>query len=108
MELTKEKEKMKNDYEYIERKLNELNLENKVQNEELLKIRREKTAIDSQKKESEKLRVQEEGKVDNLEKELLKLKYELKSKNDLVDEYKLSMPYYFENYVFHISNLTEI
>ncbi len=72
MEVTKEKEKMKNDYEILERKLKELNLEKKVQNEELQKVNKE--AVDSQKKESDMPLIKEKVKVENLEKELLKLK----------------------------------
>ena len=82
---------MKGDLEILEKKLIEQNLEKKLQNEELQKVNREKTAFDSQKMESEKLLIQEKEKVGNVEKELLKVKEELKSRNFLLDEYKLSM-----------------
>ena len=91
IEITKEKEKMKSDLDLLGRKLKEQNLEKKLQNEELEKVNREKTAIDSQKKESEKFLIQEKAKVGNVEKELVKVKEELQSKNSLLDEYKLSM-----------------
>ena len=86
-----EKEKMKNDFEILEKKFKELNLEKKFQNEEFQKVKKEKMDADSQKKESEKLLIQEKAKVVNLEKELLILKEELQSKNGLLREYKLSM-----------------
>ncbi len=54
-------------------------------------MKKEKTAVDSQKKESEKLLIQEKAKVADLEKELLKSKKEMQSRNVLMDEYKLSM-----------------
>ena len=95
-ELSKEKQKMKTDYDILERKLKELKLETKLQNEELQKVNREKTAVDSQRKESEKLMFQEKEKVVNLEKELLKLKEDLQAKNVQLDEYKLSMTDVFE------------
>ncbi len=95
-ELSKEKQKMKTDYDILERKLKELKLETKLQNEELQKVNREKTAVDSQKKESEKLMIPEKVKVVNVEKELLKLKEELQAKNVQLDEYKLSMTDVFE------------
>ncbi len=79
---------MKSDFVILERKLKDIN---KLQNEELQKVNREKTLIDSQKNESEKLMIQEKAKVGNLEKELLKLKEELQSKNLQLDEYKMSM-----------------
>ncbi len=79
---------IKSDFEIIETKLKALN---KLQNEELQKVNRDKTAADSQKKESEKLLIQEKTKVAILEKELLKLKEEFQSTNVLLDEYKLSM-----------------
>ncbi len=88
---------MKSDSDILERKLKELNLEKKLQNEELQKVNKEKTGVDSQNKESEKLLIQEKLKVENLGKELLKLKNDLKSKNDQVNDYKLSMTDYFEN-----------
>ena len=62
---------IKSDFEIIETKLKALN---KLQNEELQKVNREKTAADSQKKESEKLVIQEKEKVALLGKEQLKLK----------------------------------
>ncbi len=81
---------MKNYFEFLEKKFKELNLEKKLQNEEFQKVKKEKMDADSQKKESEKLLIQEKEKVVNLERELLHLKEELQSKN--LGEYKLSMP----------------
>ncbi len=78
---------MKGDIEILGRKVKELNLEMKLQNEELQKVTRES----SQKKESEKFLIQEKAKVGSLEKELLKSNQELQSKNVLLNEYKLSM-----------------
>ncbi len=98
--MTKEKNKMKNDLEILETKFKDLNLEKKLQNEELQKVNREKTAVDSQKKESEKLLIQEKAKVANLEKEVLKSKEEMQSKNVLLDEFKLSMREDLVNYLF--------
>jgi len=91
IEITKEKEKMKSDLDLLGRNLKEQNLEKKLQNEELQKVNREKAAVDSQLKESEKLLIQEKAKVMIVEKELVKVKEELLSKNSLLDEYKLSM-----------------
>ena len=91
IEVTKEKEKMKNDFEILERKFKELNLEKKLQNEEFQKVKKEKMEADLQKKESEKLLNREKANVSNLEKELLILKEELQSKTGLLGDYKLSM-----------------
>ncbi len=91
IEVIKEKEKMKNDFEILVGKFKELNLEKKLQNEEFQKVTKEKMDADSQKNESEKLLIQEKAKVVNLEMELLKLKAELQSENGLQGEYKLSM-----------------
>ena len=91
IEIIKENEKMKSDLDLLGRKLKEQNLEKKLQNEELQKVNREKAAVDSQRKESEKLLIQEKAKVVNVEKELVKVKEELQSKNSLLGEYKLSM-----------------
>ena len=82
---------MKNDFEILETKFKELNLEKKQQNEELHKVNKEKTAFNSQKKESEMLLIQEKEKVANLGKDLLKGKDELQSTNVLMNEYKLSI-----------------
>ncbi len=57
IEIIKENEKMKSDLDLLGRKLKEQNLEKKLQNEELQKVNREKTDVDSQKKESEKLMI---------------------------------------------------
>ncbi len=84
---------MKSDFDILERKLKDIN---KLQNEELQKVNREKTATDSQKKESEKLMIQEKAKVGNLAKEVLKLKEELQSNNLQLDEYRMSMTDDFE------------
>ncbi len=89
---------MKGEIVILGRKLKELNLEMKLQNEELQRVNKEKTAVDSEKNESEKLLIQEKAKVGNLEKELLKLKGELQSKNVLLDESKQSMT--LKNYLY--------
>ncbi len=81
---------MKNDFEILERKYKQLNVELKLQNEELQKVTKEKTAVESQKKESQKLLNQEKVNVANLEKELLKSTEKLQSTNVLLDEYNLS------------------
>ena len=82
---------MKNNFEIVERKFNELTLENKLQNEELQKVNKINAAVDSQNKESKKLLIQEKSKIANLEKELLKSEEELQSKNVVLEEFKLSM-----------------
>ncbi len=87
MEVTKEREKIKNDLEIGRRKFGDLNLEKKVQNEELQKVTKE----NSQKKKLEKLLILENAKVANLEKELFKLKEELQSKTALLEESKFSI-----------------
>ena len=91
---------MKNEFGILEQKFKELNLEKKQQNEELQKVNKEKTAVDSQKKETEMLLIQEKAKVANLEKELLKSKEYLQSQNVLLDEFKLSMREDLVNYLF--------
>ena len=98
IDVTKEKETMKGEIVILGRKLKELNLEMKLQNEELQRVNREKTAVDSEKNESEKLLIQEKAKVGNLENELVKLKRELQSKNVLLDESKQSMT--LKNYLY--------
>ena len=82
---------MKNNFEIVERKFNELNLKNKLQNEELQKVNKINAAVDSQNKESKKLLIQEKSKIANLEKELLKSEEELQSKNVVLEEFNLSM-----------------
>ncbi len=82
---------MKNNFEIVERKFNELTLENKLQNEELQKVNKINAAVDSQNKESKKLLIQEKSKIANLEKELLKSEEELQSKNVVLEEFNLSM-----------------
>jgi len=81
---------MKTDFEILDKKFKEVELEKLLQGEELRKVHKEKTNIDSQKKESDKLLIQEKAKVAKLEMEILKSKEELQSKNVLIDEFKLS------------------
>ena len=95
IDVTKEKQKKNNDFEILERKFTELNIEKAVQKEELQKA-------NSQKKESENLLFQEKAKVANLKKDLLKSKEELQSKTVQLEKYKLSMTEYFVNYIFYI------
>ena len=81
---------MKTDFEILDKKFKEVELEKLLQGEELRKVHKEKTNIDSQKKESDKLLIQEKAKVAKLEMEILKSKEELQSKNVLIGEVKLS------------------
>ena len=93
---------MKNDFEILERKFKELNLAKMRQNEELQKVHKEKTAVDSQNKESEKLLIQERAKVANLDTELLNSRKELQLKTAELDEFKLSMREYFMYLIIYV------
>ncbi len=84
-------EKMKTDFENLEKKFNVLTLEKKSQDEQMQTVKKEKMIVDSEKKELEKLLIQEKAKVAKLEKELLKAKQELQVKTAQIDDFKLSM-----------------
>ncbi len=97
---------MKCDFEILEKKFKEVELQKIMKTEEVRKLNKQKTAFDAQQKESEKLLIQEKAKVANLEKEFLKSKEELQSKNVLMDEFKLSTrEIFFRYFIFLNSNL---
>ncbi len=82
---------MKSEINLLERKINKFNSKKNLQNEEFQKMKSEKTALDSQKKELEKLLIDEKAKVGNMHRELLKFKDELQKKNARLNECNVSM-----------------
>ncbi len=91
IEVKIENEKLKNDSQTLAREIKDFDLENYLLKEILLKVKREKTAIELQKNASENLLIQEKAKVENVEMKILILIEEKNSTNFKLEEFKLSM-----------------